>query len=721
MATFHERLEPRTLMSAGDLDTNFGDLGRKALANLNGWTLYAAQKQSDGKILVAGSRPSSAGGNIVIARLLANGDGLDTTFDGDGVKVLDYSGNTSAPAGGIFTNSNRILVSGGLINSGGGFVGTLAVLNISNGALDTSFDGDGLKNFDLGGNGGFATDVVAANNRYYVTGSSSDGYMVALAFNGSGTEVGRMKVLPGAGLSIAADAAGRILVGGLRSTADGEDVSIARLNSNLTYDSSFGDGAEARFNFRNDPYQRVLDLSVDASGSILFAGTTGSGNDRYAYAGRLLSDGTPDSDFGNLGVSIFDFRPADSRETATRITVDDSGRIVVGGSTFASGATRPLVFRLGSDGVLDSSFGPNGDGVVDSGVFAGAVSSSADAFAVAQGNDVIVAASLGSSRTPTLARLIGDEPLPQFGSIEGLAFDDTNRDGLYQPGEPTLSGVTVYLDLDEDNVKDSGEPTTVTGTGGGYVFDGLDASVYRVVAQAKSGYTTPAAQFADVFADEVTTTNLPFRKNPTTFSAAGIVYNDVNANGVKDSNEGAIGGGKAFIDANNNGRLDTGEKNVTVAANGTYTITGLTAGTYRLATVPPTGYRTSAPSSGFFTITVGPNATGRNFLVTQRVRISGNVFNDANGDRTRQSSEGYLANWRVFIDANKDGIWQSSERSVLTDSGGKWSFANLTAGTYRIRVVQQSGWTRTTPTSGSFDVTLSNGTVRDGLLFGQKR
>jgi hypothetical protein len=79
----------------------------------------------------------------------------------------------------------------------------------------------------------------------------------------------------------------------------------------------------------------------------------------------------------------------------------------------------------------------------------------------------------------------------------------------------------------------------------------------------------------------------------------------------------------------------------------------------------------------------------------------------------------------VFIDADRDGVFDATERSVLTDSRGNWSFRNLSAGSYTVRVVQQSGWSRTTPTTGTpagaFTVTLSSGQAKTGLLFGQKR
>jgi len=87
----------------------------------------------------------------------------------------------------------------------------------------------------------------------------------------------------------------------------------------------------------------------------------------------------------------------------------------------------------------------------------------------------------------------------------------------------------------------------------------------------------------------------------------------------------------------------------------------------------------------------------------------------------KNSGEVGLANWRVFIDKDGDGVLDSDERSTVTDTSGNWSFKDLSAGTYRVRVVQQTGWSRTTPTSGYFSLTLGNGASSTGRVFGERK
>jgi hypothetical protein len=210
---------------------------------------------------------------------------------------------------------------------------------------------------------------------------------------------------------------------------------------------------------------------------------------------------------------------------------------------------------------------------------------------------------------------------------------------------------------------------------------------------------------------------------PTTGAVAGVVFKDVDGDGVWDSNETAMSGVRVFVDVNKNGIFDSGERSVTTDSGGNYRIDKLAPGSYRIREVAPSGWRQSAPSGGYHSVTiqVGVNLTGKNFGNTQRVGISGSVFNDANNNALVDAGEGGLGGWRVYIDANRNGVLDAGEVSVLSDSSGNWSFNNLAAGTYQIRIVQQAGWMRTMPANGYYTVTLTTGTASTNRRFGQRR
>jgi hypothetical protein len=206
-------------------------------------------------------------------------------------------------------------------------------------------------------------------------------------------------------------------------------------------------------------------------------------------------------------------------------------------------------------------------------------------------------------------------------------------------------------------------------------------------------------------------------------SISGNVFKDVTGNGIKDSGDTNATSWRVYLDSNKNGIFDSAsEKSVLTDGFGNYKLSSLAAGTtYRVRPITQSGYRISTPTAGFYDvgITSGLNATGKNFGVTQRVLITGTIFNDANKNKIKDSTEGGLGAWRVYIDSNNNKKFDSTEVSTLTDSAGNFRFVRP-AGSFIIRVVQPSTYTRTTA-SENFTFSLANGGTKSGLLFGEKK
>ena len=80
-------------------------------------------------------------------------------------------------------------------------------------------------------------------------------------------------------------------------------------------------------------------------------------------------------------------------------------------------------------------------------------------------------------------------------SIAGLVWNDGDGDGVRDPGEPGLSGWTVYLDLDANGLLGTAETRVVTGSDGSYSFPQLAAGTYQVTLAPQSGWdqTSPSA------------------------------------------------------------------------------------------------------------------------------------------------------------------------------------------------------------------------------------
>ncbi len=122
-------------------------------------------------------------------------------------------------------------------------------------------------------------------------------------------------------------------------------------------DPSFGnDGLHVERIPSESPGSTVSDLAVEADGRILVAGRTNAGRDWFAEDGaivRLSPDGAVDPGYGD--------GPGFARVPGmvNRISLDGSGR------TLALGFERSAVIRIGADGRLDPSFGREGMVIFD--------------------------------------------------------------------------------------------------------------------------------------------------------------------------------------------------------------------------------------------------------------------------------------------------------------------------------------------------------------------
>lgn len=88
--------------------------------------------------------------------------------------------------------------------------------------------------------------------------------------------------------------------------------------------------------------------------------------------------------------------------------------------------------------------------------------------------------------------------------------------------------------------------------------------------------------------------------------------------------------------------------------------------------------------------------------------IAGTLFHDWSGNGSKDIGDPALSGWTVFIDADKDGVFDATEKSATTISTGAYTITGLAAGTYRVREVLKSGWIAGT---SYYDVTVANAVV----------
>jgi glucose/arabinose dehydrogenase len=106
---------------------------------------------------------------------------------------------------------------------------------------------------------------------------------------------------------------------------------------------------------------------------------------------------------------------------------------------------------------------------------------------------------------------------------------------------------------------------------------------------------------------------------PAPVTIKGNVTNDLNKNGVWDNGDRRLSGWTVYLDANNNGKLDAGELHSTTDINGAFGFWKLSAGTYVVRVIAPTGWQATNPKSNSFSLTAATGQTKS--LVFSETRI----------------------------------------------------------------------------------------------------
>ncbi len=341
--------------SDGSLDTGFGTNGLYAYDGGNGDDRgLAIAVQSDGNILAAGNSQNGADFDMVVLRLTTDGV-LDNTFGTNGIFIYD-SGLGDDQAIDIVVQSDGYGVVAGQVDNGSDAAVGVWRLD-ENGALDPAFGTNGIAIYDPGS--GFDAGLrvaLQADGKIVVTGSgfnSSDYDIILMRFDTDGTldtsfGTNGARAYDGGdydrGYGLAIQTDGKILVSGVRSTDSGsgqdEDIPLIRYNTNGSLDTAFGQNGLALFN--NDVREESYDVVVQADGKILVVGFSGN-SDWALVVLRFNADGSTDTDFGTNGVYRFNKVGTD---WGYGIAIDANGRIVVTGQSSNGTDDDVIILRL---------------------------------------------------------------------------------------------------------------------------------------------------------------------------------------------------------------------------------------------------------------------------------------------------------------------------------------------------------------------------------------
>ena len=350
------------MAAPGDLDTSFDGNGKKTI-NFGGTdAANAVLVQPNGRIVVAGD--GGAPGTFCVARLRANG-AFDTTFGSGGRRTIDFGGDSGSLRGAALQADGKILLAGR-----SDLQVAVARLNPS-GSLDTTFSGDGRKLFSWGGFSQATSVLVLPNGKILLGGffGPEGGNIQVARLNANGAldntfgTGGKSPVDFGGddfGHAIARQANGRILVAG-HSQVTGQSVFsavVARLRASGTIDPDFG--VNGRVTLPGGGIARAVLVQPDRQ--ILVAGNA-SGSAMMTVT-RLHPNGSPDITFDGDGTATIDF--GSLADLAGGAVLQPDGKIVVAGST--QDAEDVAIARLNANGSPDATFGAAGKATVDFGV-----------------------------------------------------------------------------------------------------------------------------------------------------------------------------------------------------------------------------------------------------------------------------------------------------------------------------------------------------------------
>ncbi|NBV45042.1 MAG: hypothetical protein EBR86_05225 [Planctomycetia bacterium] len=282
----------------------------------------------------------------------------------------------------------------------------------------------------------------------------------------------------------------------------------------------------------------------------------------------------------------------------------------------------------------------------------------------------------------------GQRDADEAGVAGRQVFLDTNANGLF---DAALEDVTVNATVTSGLVPDPGtlvSSLVVAGTTRPITDVDVTVSITHtwvsdltltliapsgrriVLASAVGGAT---ANFTGTIFDDAATTPIASATAPRTgrFQPAQALssLNGESANGtwqleITDSVASDQGTLTAW-----SVRVRTGEVSRLTSANGFFSFSGLTAGSYTAIAPSVTGWSASGATSRAFTV-AGPESTARgsDFGIGRNNRFYGRVFDDVNGNGLHDPGEPGRAGRSVFLDVNGNGMVDPPTTSTFTNS-----------------------------------------------------
>ena len=271
--------------------------------------------QADGKIVVVGNNGNPANVDIKVIRYNTNG-ALDSTFDGDGIVETPIGGSSDVAFAVKIQPDGKILVSG-RSDSDPVFVNSFAIVRYNtNGSLDTTFDTDGI--VIVLGPGNAITDSMALQ---------SDGKIV-IAHN--------------------------------YYTGSAYALTVLRYESDGSPDTSFDNDGRVLTTVGTNVEQAYVAIQKDGKIVVACSSYTSNAAGYDFWVVRYNTDGSTDDTFGNSGLVVTPIGAGAAFDMPRSIAIQANGKIVVGGKSPNGSNLDFVAVRYNRNGSLDMKWGTGG-------------------------------------------------------------------------------------------------------------------------------------------------------------------------------------------------------------------------------------------------------------------------------------------------------------------------------------------------------------------------
>jgi uncharacterized protein (DUF2141 family) len=258
-----------------------------------------------------------------------------------------------------------------------------------------------------------------------------------------------------------------------------------------------------------------------------------------------------------------------------------------------------------------------------------------DATKVGQDRILVNALAGGSASS---GNLFGDVLTSSVATIGGKVFDDSNENGQFNsPGELGIAGVQVTLEYPDGN-----SVSVSTDANGNYeIFAVAPGAMVSLHSDGPGGLyyaTTPETVFVTPpTAGTFTGNNFGYSNDGDAAVIMGIVFNDLNSDGLQDFGElGLAGAGLTLNGAN---PITTNDSTLIV---GTFTYPISQIAIYALNETNPPGYRSTTPDN----LNVVADSLGKSYYVEfgetnsgATGTVFGTAFDDLNGNGLQDLNE----------------------------------------------------------------------------------